>query len=197
MKTLPSRDERRWQDAIETGQLGVWDLHPQLDTVHYPPQWKARLGFPNALDADSTSFWRCRVHPEDLAPMLRALLAHQDGSVPTYDTQFRLRSNGSGYRLMHSRGRLVERDARGHAVRMLGTMVDLSAHPASPKAGLAGGMRATPTLARAATPFHLLLGEQHDADAWRYPASQAAENRDRLLGLMGDLLDVSVRGLPL
>ena len=192
-------NERRWQSAIETGQLGVWDLHPQLDTVHYPAPWKQRLGFPNALEADSTAFWRCRVHPDDLAPMLRALLAHQDGSAPSYEAKFRLRSNGSGYRLMHSRGRVVERDARGQAVRMLGTMVDLSPQPASPKEGLAGGVRGSPAapLAPTALPFHLLLGVHgggSEAEAWRHPV-QAAEDCDRLLGLMDDLLDISLHAL--
>jgi len=196
----PSLDERRWQSAIETGRLGVWDLHPQLECVHYAPQWKSQLGFPNTLEADSTAFWRCRVHPDDLAPMLRALLAHQDGTTSTYEAKFRLRSNGSGYRLMHSRGRVVERDARGRAVRMLGTMVDLNERAPSPKDGLAGGTRSALALQTPTTPFHLMLGAHgSEVGPWRYPAVQqpVAENRERLLGLMDDLLDVSLRSLAL
>ena len=191
-----SLDERRWQIAIENGQMGVWDLHPQLETVHYAPQWKTCLGFPNALEADSTAFWRCRVHPDDLAPMLRAMLAHQDGTTSTYEAKFRLRSNGSGYRLMHSRGQVVARDTSGQAVRMLGTMVDLSTSRPAPKEGLATGARSTPAQLTPSTPFHVLLGVRCETGPLHHPAQAAVENPDRLLALMADVLETSLRSLP-
>ncbi len=125
----PTVEERRWLHALETARFGVWDLDPRLETVHYAPAWKARLGFPRVHAPDSTSFWRCRVHPDDVDPMLVSLRSHLDGHADSYTMRFRLRSNGSGYRTMLSRGRVVERDAHGDATRMLGTMVDLTARP--------------------------------------------------------------------
>ena len=56
----PTSEEQRWRLALETAGFGIWDLSPQIELVHYTPQWKARLGLP-ALDLpDSTSFWRAR-----------------------------------------------------------------------------------------------------------------------------------------
>lgn len=125
----PTPDEHRWLQALDRARFGVWDLDPRLETVHYSPQWKARLGFPRIHAADSTSFWRCRVHPEDVDTMLDELRAHLDGHSTSYSMRFRLRSNGSGYRTMLSRGRVVARDAHGLATRMVGTMIDLTARP--------------------------------------------------------------------
>jgi hypothetical protein len=127
--TRPTVEERRWLQALENARIGVWDLDPRLETVHYSPAWKARLGFPRVLAPDSTSFWRCRVHPEDVDTMLLSLRSHLDGHAESYTMRFRLRSNGSGYRTMLSRGRVVERDRHGVATRMVGTMVDLTARP--------------------------------------------------------------------
>lgn len=167
--------------------MGLWDLRPELETVHYSPQWKQRLGFPEPLQADSTHFWRCRVHPSDLEPMLAAMRGHARGDQPGYEARFRLRSNGSGYRLMHSRGRIIERGADGRALRMVGTMLDLTERAPTPQGGLPDGARGAMEGAPLALPFHLLLADAVDA--------KTAQERDRLLGLVGDLLQATVAQL--
>lgn len=125
----PTPEEHRWLQALEHAQFGVWDLDPRLDTVHYSPAWKARFGFAGIAAADNTWFWRCRVHPDDLDGMLGSLRRHLDGHADCYVMHFRLRSNGSGYRTVLSRGRAVSRDSRGQATRMVGTMIDLTTRP--------------------------------------------------------------------
>lgn len=127
-----SLEAHHWLDAIERGAFGVWDLDPASDMVHYSAGWKARLGFPRIHAPDATSFWRCRVHPDDVQAMLDALSRYLGGQAPTYEATFRLRSNGSGYRTVLSRGLVVARDGIGQATRMVGTMVDLTPRPVSP-----------------------------------------------------------------
>lgn len=180
----------RWREKIEAGELGLWDLRLELETVHYSPHWKQRLGFPDPHRADSTHFWRCRVHPADLQPMMAAMRAHAQGEQPGYEVQFRLRSNGSGYRLMHSRGRIIERAADGRALRMVGTMLDLTDRAPSPQGGLAEGPRGPMLGASLALPFHLLLAEPADGNT-----EQIARERDRVLGLVDDLLQATMAQL--
>ncbi|ANH68203.1 PAS domain-containing protein [Mitsuaria sp. 7] len=148
---------RSWRTAVEQGAFGVWDLNPPLELVHYSPRWKEHLGFPHPDQPDSTAFWRCRVHPADLDTMMLTLRAHFDGFTDTYEQRFRLRSNGSGYRNVLSRGRVVQRDHRGDVQRMLGTMVDLTVRPATPyQDRFMGGHHPIGSLG--CTPFHALLG---------------------------------------
>ncbi|XHS76896.1 PAS domain-containing protein [Burkholderiaceae bacterium UC74_6] len=188
---LQQAQELRWRQAIEAGELGVWDLRPELETVHHSPQWKQRLGFPEPHAADSTHFWRCRVHPEDLQPMLAAIYAHVQGERPFYEAQFRLRSNGSGYRVLHSRGRVIERSAEGRAVRMVGTMVDLTGRPATPRGGLLDGPRGPMGGLPLAVPFHQLL------DGADLDTPLMTQERLRVLNAVADLLDASVAELEL
>lgn len=171
-------EELRWRTAVEQGRFGVWDLNPLLDTVRYSPRWMVHLGFAGIEVADSTSFWRCRVHPDDLAPMLKAMRSHLDGFRASYEAKFRLRSNGSGYRLMLSRGLVVERDAQGQAVRMVGAMVDLTDRPALawPEAFCASNDGSD--LMNDPTPWQQLLTT---------PVSPG------LLGQINELLDLSMR----
>lgn len=180
-------EEQRWLQAIEDATFGVWDLDPRIDTVHYSPAWKAHLGFPRIHAPDATSFWRCRVHPGDVDAMLASLRAHLDGHATSYAMRFRLRSNGSGYRTVLSRGRVVARDASGQATRMVGTMLDLTGRPV-PQArhGLAAE---EPSIETAATamPLHAALV--------RSPAPAAAEAQ-ALVEQIADLLDIALRDAP-
>lgn len=121
-----SQLEQRWSLAVQHAGFGVWDLDVRSDTVHYPPQWKALLGYDDTDERDSTATWRGRVHPEDLAPMLAALTGHLAGRRPTYETEFRLRGADGAYRWVLSRGRVVERDANGQALRAVGTLTDVT-----------------------------------------------------------------------
>jgi hypothetical protein len=180
----------RWRQALEAGELGTWDLHLELETVHYSPQWKQRLGFPEPHRADSTHFWRCRVHPDDLEPMQAAMREHAGGAQPGYEARFRLRSNGSGYRLMHSRGRIIERCPEGRALRMVGTMVDLTDRAPTPGGGLPQGPRGPLQGAPRAVPFHRLLSDRADLNT-----APAAQERERVIGLVGDLLQATVAQL--
>lgn len=186
----PTVEEQRWLQALEDATFGVWDLDPRLEMVHYSPQWKARLGFPRIHAPDSTAFWRCRVHPEDFEPMLSALRAHLDGYSASYAMRFRLRCNGSGYRTVLSRGRVVARDHRGQATRMVGTMVDLTGRPLSPAPhGLATEVPSQAVdLPR--LPLHAALGVAHPSG--HVGGSLAAQETLRLVDQIDDLLDLAL-----
>jgi signal transduction histidine kinase len=105
---------------------GTWDLDPFQERVRYEPAFKRRLGFAHEADFDSTAAWRARVHPDDLLPMKEALFAHIDGRTPTYTMQFRLRAGAGDYRWVLSCGQAAERDRQGRALRVMGTLTDLS-----------------------------------------------------------------------
>jgi PAS domain S-box-containing protein len=118
--------ERRWGLALQSAAFGVWDLDPRAQQVHYSPEWKKMLGYGDADEVDSTATWRERVHPDDLAPMMTALEAHLGGQQNGYEIEFRLRAADGSYRWVLSRGRVVDRDAQGQALRVVGTLTDLT-----------------------------------------------------------------------
>ena len=126
MRTDLNRLEQLWGMALLNAAFGVWDLNLLQQTVNYSPEWKLLLGYESVDAPDSTATWRSRVHPEDLAPMLAALSAHLKGSSPGYECEFRLRAADGSYRWVLSRGRVVERDAQGQALRAVGTLTDLT-----------------------------------------------------------------------
>ncbi len=153
------------------GVAGLWDLDPRIEMVHYSAPWKTRLGFPRVDLPDSTSSWRSRVHPDDHDAMLRRLRLHLDGYTGTYEARFRLRAGlRDRYVAVRSCGRVVGRDARGDPLRMVGTMVPLSALDAPEPQAPARWCEAGPSA-----------------------ASPLAALDDDVLGQVADLLDLAAR----
>ncbi len=131
---------------------------------------------------------------------------HLDGKASSYEMRFRLqmrfrlRSNGSGYRTVLSRGRVVERDPHGNATRMVGTMVDLSDRPVTAVPhGLATEDPEQP-IELTRLPLHALLGVACPHAEMGGPAnmafgaegSESAHDAHRLIGLIRDLLDMAL-----
>ena len=185
-------EEIRWHAALGNATMGVWDLNPQAERVHYSPQWRAKLGFGVADAPDSTSFWRSRVHPDDFNPMLRALRLHLDGYTPSYDMRFRLRGGNFRYVTVMSRGRVVERNARGDAVRMVGTMVDPTGRMS---VQLQDGLALPAHSDRPAPEFAATASASSDAanqSGRRFLSPLDASGRS-VLHQVSDLLDIAVK----
>jgi PAS domain S-box-containing protein len=118
--------EQRWGMALQSAGFGVWDLDLPNEQVHYSPEWKAMLGYEDSPWADRTAVWRSRVHPDDLRPMIDALSGHLSGRSAQYEKEFRLRAADGRYLWVLSRGRVVQRDAEGRPLRMVGTLTDMT-----------------------------------------------------------------------
>ena len=204
--------ERRWGMALQSASFGVWDLDPRGQTVHYSPEWKAMLGYGHADEVDCTSTWRGRVHPEDLEPMLGALNAHLEGRSSSYATEFRLRAADGSYRWVLSRGRVVSRDEQGAALRVVGTLTDLTdrrevelmrvARDRAEAANLAKTQFLSRMSHELRTPLNAVLGfaqllsgrigdPDADVDDQRRCVAQIEKAGWHLLAMINDVLDLS------
>lgn len=178
----------RLREGVDAGDIGLWDLHLDLGAVHFSPSWKVRLGLPDPDLADSIHGWRCRVHPQDLETMLAAMRAHVRGSARSYDAYFRFRSNGSGYRQLHSRGRVLQRDRDGRPCRLIGTSIDLTPRPSTPGVGIPDGPRAEMSFRLPKVPFHQLLDS-------KIMDRGLISERDQALQLVDDLVQDTLQEL--
>jgi signal transduction histidine kinase len=66
-------------------------------------------------------------HPDDLPGVRRGAAAHLRGETTVYEREFRVKDATGGWSWVLLRGRVVERDAKGRALRMLGTVSDFTA----------------------------------------------------------------------
>ncbi|BAI72464.1 hypothetical protein AZL_018260 [Azospirillum sp. B510] len=120
------QSEERYALAAAGAADGLWDWYIESGEVYYSPRWKAMLGFGEAEIAGSIEEWFQRVVPGDLAGLRTAIDLHLSGERPHLQHEFRIRDKAGLELWMLVRG-LAVRDDRGGAVRMAGSMTDITA----------------------------------------------------------------------
>ena len=121
-----SIEHQRWATAIDSAREGVWDLNPKTKEIFFSKHWKGMLGyeeheFPNEFDE-----WSKRVHPDDIDETNSLITQHIQNETDFYESKHRLLHKDGTYRWILDRGKAVERDENGIAIRMIGTHVDIT-----------------------------------------------------------------------
>lgn len=118
--------EQRWHLALEGSGIGVWDWKPQVPEIYMSPQHRQLLDLDDQENHSDFSFWNDLIHPDDQQGVIEALEKHMSGHTQNYRTEHRIRKKDGSYRWVLNRGSVVERDASGQAIRMVGTTTDIS-----------------------------------------------------------------------
>ena len=118
--------EERLRLALLATETGLWDWHATGGARYLGEAWTALLGHgPGDFDGD-LHLPAGLVHPEDLPAARARLESHLSGATPLYEAEYRLRTRGGDWRWVHDRGRVVERDREGRALRMIGMQTDVT-----------------------------------------------------------------------
>lgn len=119
------QSEERLSLALASTASGIWEYYPKTQQAFYDPQWFTMLGYdPYALPPEYQS-WADLLHPDDRAPTEQAIQRYVDEGRD-FTIEFRLRGRDGRWIWISSSGKIVERDARGSALRIVGTHVDIS-----------------------------------------------------------------------
>ncbi len=114
--------------TLEAVGEGLWDWNLVSDDCFLSPALNRLLGYlPDEMPPHISS-WRLRIHPEDARKVEAVLQAHLRGETTSYETEHRMAGKDGTFRWVLDRGRVVRRAPDGTPLRMVGTMVDISAH---------------------------------------------------------------------
>ncbi len=128
------RSEERLRLVIEATSDGIWDWNLQAGEMFFSDRWYTMLDYaPGEFPATYAS-WRERLHPDDRAPAEAAVQAHLEGCLPEYSIECRMQAKRGDWRWVNARGKVIERDAAGRPLRMVGTHVDIDARKRTEKA---------------------------------------------------------------
>lgn len=105
---------------------GSWDWSIRSGEVFYSDRWVESLGFERRNVRPHVSFWEELIHPDDVERVWSHLSPHIEGHTERFILEYRLRRASGDYRWTLDRGRVVERDGNGEAIRMVGTNCDIS-----------------------------------------------------------------------
>ncbi len=130
----PSERENPWKLALEGSGVGVWDWRPANGEQTHSAHWEEMLGFTAGELTQGYADFVNLVHPDDLKMVQDASLAYADGRSPKYQIDFRMRCKDGSWKWILACGTVVERDALGKPLRMIGTHTDISERKRSEEA---------------------------------------------------------------
>lgn len=116
-----------WLEALQGSVTGIWDRNIVTHEIRYSPSWFSIIGFDGIPPSNHIEESYARVHPDDLGYVKEQIRAHFEQETPIYEAKHRLRCKDGSYIWVLSRGKVINRDADGRALRMVGTTTDISA----------------------------------------------------------------------
>lgn len=117
--------EERLSFSMEATNDGLWDWYLDTNKAFFSPQYYRMLGYePNEFPACFES-WQKLVHPDDY-PALEKIIMEAIGSATGFEAEFRLSTKQGGWKWILGRGKVMELDAQGKPLRMVGTHIDIT-----------------------------------------------------------------------
>jgi PAS domain S-box-containing protein len=170
-KELLKESIERFQHATEATCDGIWDWDILTGSVYFSPQWARLLGYESSEIPQRVEFFFQVLHPDDISQVKLALDDHLSGRTSVKQGEVRLQTKSGDYRWFLDRGQVVDRDAAGTPIRMVGTITDITDHKQA-EAALRDSQARTRLLIKAANlglwDWDLVTNEVYFSPEWKW-----------------------------
>ena len=118
--------EEQLRLAVESGDVGLWDVDAETGGLYWPARVKAMFGIPPDVDVTMADFY-AGLHPDDRERVTAAFAAAADPAQRAlYDVEYRTVGKEDGIiRWVAAKGRGVF-DATGRCIRVIGAALDIT-----------------------------------------------------------------------
>jgi diguanylate cyclase (GGDEF)-like protein/PAS domain S-box-containing protein len=117
--------EERYALAAQGANDGLWDWRISDGDVYYSPRWSDMLGLPYGEWVGTIDDWFARIHASDVPGLRAAFSLHLSGGTDHLEQEVRIQHDSGGELWVLIRGVAI-RDGLGDAVRMAGSMTDIT-----------------------------------------------------------------------
>ncbi len=124
LETALRTSDERFNLAVSGSNDGLWDWNILTGQFYFSPRCSELVGFSEKELGVTAMGFVTLLHPDDREPTRAATSAHLRYNAP-FDVEFRCRCKSGDYRWFRARGRSV-RNASGWAVRMAGSVTDIT-----------------------------------------------------------------------
>ena len=118
--------ENAWRLALENSGDCAWDWNVATGEQTHSRRWTEMLGYDDEDIGLGYHEFECRIHPDDRPAVQAAARAYLEGRTPGYTAELRMRCKDGTWKWIATRGLIVNRDASGRALRMIGTHSDIT-----------------------------------------------------------------------
>ena len=126
-----TKGNERFDLALKGANLVLWDLDVPTDKVFYNARWAEMLGYELSDIEQSTDAFVRLLHPDEKDEVLAAIETHFRGETAELSLEFRMQHQDGSWVWVYDHGRVMERNAFGAPIRVLGTHMDISKRKAT------------------------------------------------------------------
>lgn len=116
----------RFKLAMEACKDGVWDWDLTSGQIYYSPGYYSMLGYGKDEFFSHLSDWKLLVHPNDWPAFEQTNNDCIYNDLDQFQVEFRIKSKSGKWIWILGRGQAVARDRHGKALRLVGTITDIS-----------------------------------------------------------------------
>jgi PAS domain S-box-containing protein len=117
--------EKRYFLTVEAVNQGIWDWNILTGDVYFSPVYYKMLGYADGEFPASYESFRSLVHPDDIERVENKIKDHIE-NAGGYVIEFRLKKSDGTWCWIIGKGRVIETDEDGKAIRMVGTHTDIT-----------------------------------------------------------------------
>lgn len=112
--------------ALDSSEDGLFDWNIATDETWTSKGWLTKLGYRNDVRFRSAAEWTRTIHPDDKPSFMAGIGDHLAGHTSAFEMEYRQQRTDGSYFWVLARGRVTGRDTAGRALRMVGTVIDVS-----------------------------------------------------------------------
>ena len=129
--------DERLRLALDATVIGIFEWDCLANTLHYSTGLWAMLGLPPGDEASTPEAWQTLIHPDDLPSYQAAMQTQLGGKQAFIDPEYRVRTVTGEWRWLYMRSKTVGYSDTGGALRIVGTLQDVTARREAEQALLA------------------------------------------------------------
>ena len=116
----------RLEMALLASDAGLWDWNLRTNELILNDKWRAMRGYEPNLTNYNFDIWEEFLHPNDKDSTFNALNDHLANKTPFYQAEYRSRTKSGQYIWVLDTGKIMEYDAEGKPLRVVGTNIDIT-----------------------------------------------------------------------
>jgi len=120
------RARRASEAALEASSLSLWDFDIDAGRIYLDENWVKIVGGDGGERVAALAEVVQAVHPEDRERTARSAGEALKGLTPTFREEIRIQAASGAWKWIRCRGKVVERNASGRALRAVGTNIDIT-----------------------------------------------------------------------
>ena len=200
--------DERYNLTIEGSDLGTWDLDVVSGEFNFNDRKYEMLGYKREEVENNISFWHTLIHPDDIDMVSERTKKHINGKTEKFEAEYRYKHKDGHWVWVLGKGKVIERDRNGKALRACGTQLDISKSKKLEQTLKSAKLQAeAATIAKSdflanmsheiRTPMNGIIGmigllmDTKLNDEQEYYAETAGASSQTLLTLINDILDFS------